>query len=53
MVNTNPFEIKTKWKDLNINSFMESDVLDFIDCFDNQNNMYYPSPKPFTLEIVE
>ena len=53
MVNTNPFEVKTKWKDLNINSFMESDVLDFIDCFDNQNNMYYPRPKPFTLEVVE
>jgi len=53
MVNTNPFEVKTKWKDLNINSFMESDVLDFIDCFDNQNNMYYPIPKPFTLEVVE
>ena len=39
--------------DLNIDSFMESDVLDFIDCFDNQNNMYYPKPKPFTLEVVE
>jgi len=51
MVNTNPFEIKTKWKDLNI--VWESDVLDFIDCFDNQDNMYYPNPKPFTLEIVE
>ena len=53
MVNTNPFEIKTKWKDLNINSLKESDVLDFIDCFDNQDNDCYPTPKPFTLEIVE
>ena len=39
--------------DLNIDSFMESDVLDFIDCFDNQDNMDYASPKPFTLEVVE
>ena len=39
--------------DLNIDSFMESDVLDFIDCFDNQTDMDYPSPKPFTLEVVE
>jgi hypothetical protein len=28
-------------------------VLDFIDCFDNQDNMDYASPKPFTLEVVE
>jgi len=39
--------------DLNIDSFMESDVLDFIDCFDNQDNMDYASPKPFTLKVVE
>ena len=53
MVNTNPFEIKTKCKNLNINSLMDSDVLDFIDCFYNQDNDCYPTPKPFTLEIVE
>lgn len=40
-------------KSLNINSFMESDVLDFIDCFDNQDNMYYPKPKPFTIQVYE
>jgi hypothetical protein len=28
-------------------------VSDFIDCFDNQTDMDYPSPKPFTLEVVE
>lgn len=39
--------------DLNIDSFMESDVLDFIDCFDNQDDMDYPSPKPFTLKVNE
>ena len=46
--------------DLNIDSFMESDVLDFIDLYDNYNkfdNDYkgreHKIPKPFTLEVVE
>ena len=46
--------------DLNIDSFMESDVLDFIDLYDSYNkfdNDYkgreHKIPKPFTLEIVE
>ena len=46
--------------DLNIDSFMESDVLDFIDLYDSYNkfdNDYkgreHKIPKPFTLEVVE
>ena len=39
--------------DLYMNSFMESDVLDFIFNFDNQDDIDYPSPKPFTLQINE
>ena len=36
-----------------LNFRYENDVSDFIDCFDNQTDMDYPSPKPFTLEVVE
>ena len=31
----------------------ENDVLDFIDCYDNMDDMDIPSPKPFTLQINE
>ena len=46
--------------DLNIDSFMESDVLDFIDLYDSYNKFdsdykgrEHKIPKPFTLEVVE
>jgi len=38
-------------KELNIR--YEYDVLDFMDCYDNMDDMDIPSPKPFTLEVVE
>ena len=31
----------------------ENKVLDFIYCYDNMDDMDMPSPKPFTLEVVE
>ena len=39
--------------DLNISFKMDNDVLDFIDCYDNMDDMDIPSPKPFTLEVIE
>jgi len=45
-----PF-LQVNKKDLNFR--YENDVLDFIDCFDNQDDMDYPSPKPFTLKVNE
>ena len=46
--------------DLNIDSFMESDVLDFIDLYDRYNKFdsdykgrEHKIPKPFTLKVVE
>lgn len=46
--------------DLNLDSFMESDVLDFIDLYDSYNKINsdykgreHKIPKPFTLEVVE
>ena len=47
-------------EDLNLDSFMESDVLDFIDLYDSYNKFdsdykgrEHKIPKPFTLEVVE
>ncbi len=45
--------LKVNKYDLSMNSFMESDVLDFIFNFDNQDDIDYPSPKPFTLKVNE
>ncbi len=36
-----------------LNVRYENDVLDFIDCYDNMDDMDIPSPKPFTLQINE
>ena len=38
-------------KELNIK--YENDVLDFIHCYDNMDDMDIPSPKPFKLQINE
>ena len=52
--------IRVNDDDLNIDSFMESDVLDFIDLYDSYNKCdsdykgrEHKIPKPFTLEVVE
>jgi len=43
--------------ELNISSYMDNHVLDFIDLFDRYNkhddSWYMRKPKPFTLEVVE
>ena len=43
--------------ELNISSYMDNYVLDFIDLFDrynkNDTNLKYKIPKPFTLEVIE